>query len=191
MHPESADSAVARVGADPRKPPDIGGARDGEHRTAPPPWLVRRPEPDLASCVRAVMSRWLSLRAALSTRAGISPGEMTAMEHLMAEPLGPVELSRRLDLTSAAATLLVDRLERAGHVQRQPHPSDGRRIVVAPTRQGESTMLEQLEPMVTGLDALEAALDAAQREVVQDYLAGVLAVMDAVGQSAGGVKPGS
>jgi len=64
--------------------------------------------------------------------------EVDAMEHLMGAAMGPVELSRRLHMTSASATVLVDRLAEAGHVEREPDPSDGRRRVVRPTAQGAS-----------------------------------------------------
>ena len=68
------------------------------------------------------------------------------MEHLMGEPIGPVELSRRLHMTSASATVLVDRLEEAGHVVREPDPHDGRRRVVRPTAAGRQRGLRPDRP---------------------------------------------
>jgi DNA-binding MarR family transcriptional regulator len=49
------------------------------------------------------------------------------------EPLGPARLADELSLTSAATTALLDRMERAGHAARRPHPTDRRRTIVEPT----------------------------------------------------------
>ncbi len=67
------------------------------------------------------------MRAALARRAGIAESDLDALEHLeSAGPLTQRQLGQRLSLTSGAITMLVDRLERAGWVERRPHPSDRR-----------------------------------------------------------------
>ncbi|MGF1646704.1 MAG: hypothetical protein ACFCVF_07280 [Kineosporiaceae bacterium] len=57
-----------------------------------------------AARLQAVLRLAALARPALADRLGISLNEVWAVEHLMAEPMGPVELSRRLDITSASAT---------------------------------------------------------------------------------------
>jgi DNA-binding MarR family transcriptional regulator len=99
------------------------------------------------------------------------------MEHLMAEPMGPVELSRRLDLTSAAATVLLHRLEGSGHIERRPHPTDRRRQVVVPRPEGMVAVFRELRPMIEGLDRVAAGFDPAERAVIARYLAGVVEVL--------------
>lgn len=42
----------------------------------------------------------------------------------------PGAMAESLGISSASTTKLIDRLERAGHVRREPHPSDRRAIVV-------------------------------------------------------------
>src|SRR5271165_243547 len=69
------------------------------------------------------------MRAALARHAGISATDLDALEHLEADgPLTQRDLGDRLSLTSGAVTMLVDRLERAGWVERTPHHSD--RLIV-------------------------------------------------------------
>jgi DNA-binding MarR family transcriptional regulator len=46
------------------------------------------------------------------------------------------QLAATIGLTSGATTTAIDRLERAGYVQRQPDPSDRRRVLVQASRQG-------------------------------------------------------
>jgi DNA-binding MarR family transcriptional regulator len=49
------------------------------------------------------------------------------------ESMSPGRLAQELDLSSASTTALVDRLARAGHAVRRPHPTDRRRAIVEPT----------------------------------------------------------
>ena len=46
------------------------------------------------------------------------------------------QLAAAIGLTSGATTTAIDRLERAGYVHRQPDPSDRRRVLVEPSREG-------------------------------------------------------
>ena len=110
------------------------------------------------------------VRPAVARRAGLSESELVALEHLMAGALGPVEVGRRLGVTSAATTSIVDRLESHGHVSRAPHASDRRRTEVSITPGGRSEVLGYLMPMFRALAEMDADLDDAERAVVDRYL---------------------
>lgn len=118
---------------------------------------------DAAARVRGVVAR----------RAGLSESELVALEHLVREPLGPAELSRRLEVSTAAGTGIVDRLARHGHVTRVPHDQDRRRTQVVVTPSGREEVLQRLLPMFRALRALDDSFDAGEREVVERYLRGV------------------
>ena len=126
-------------------------------------------------------------RAAVAHRLGLNPSEVDAMEHLMGAPIGPVELSRRLHMTSASATALVDRLEEAGHVVREPDANDGRRRLVRPTPQGARAVYAQIGPMVADLVAAEDGMTQAERDTVLAYLRRVVDVLE---RHAGHPTPG-
>src|SRR4051794_23945370 len=65
----------------------------------------------------------------------VNQTDLTAMEHLIQEgPLTPSELASRLKVSTAASTLVVDRLVALGHAERHPHERDRRKIVVVPAR---------------------------------------------------------
>jgi DNA-binding MarR family transcriptional regulator len=66
------------------------------------------------------------------------------------------QLSERLELSSAATTGLVDRLERAGHVERVRDPADRRRIRLRATDRSEIVAAEMLRGY---LERLGRALD--------------------------------
>ena len=114
------------------------------------------------------------VRSVVARQAGLSESELTALEHLVRGPLGPAELSRLLEVTTAAATGIVDRLVGHGHVTRTPHAQDRRRTQVLVTASGREEVLQRLLPMFRALRELDASFDAAEREVVERYLRGAI-----------------
>ena len=142
--------------------------------SAPADW----PTSDVVEALYAVLQAMPELRVAIARRLELNPSEVDAMEHVMGEALGPVELSRRLHMTSASATVLVDRLEQAGHVVRELDPADGRRRVVRPTSQGENAVFAQIGPLVADLVAAESGLTGRERAAIAKYLHRVLEVLN-------------
>jgi DNA-binding MarR family transcriptional regulator len=101
----------------------------------------------------------------------VSMAEMKAIDHIQAEgELTPRELGERLSLTSGAVTAVIDRLERSGWVVRSPHPSDRRSVVVRMTEQSMEAGKRIYVPYTNALAEIAAALPAASRKVVADYL---------------------
>ena len=133
-------------------------------------WVAERTDHGLSDPLQELLVLARSVRFAMAARLGISETELHAMEHVMSEPIGPVELSRRLDLTSAAATVLLHRLQASGHVVRTPHPTDGRRQVLVPRPEGLVAVFEQLRPLLAGLDGVALEFTDAEREVIGRYL---------------------
>ncbi|HEU5038342.1 MAG TPA: MarR family transcriptional regulator [Nocardioides sp.] len=115
------------------------------------------------------------VRHAIARRAGLTETDLVAMEHLLDTPVGPGDLARLLDVTTAAATGLVDRLERRGHVERHPHDSDRRRTTVEVTASGREEVLGHLLPMFVALDRLDRSFTPEERALVERYLRGAAA----------------
>jgi len=115
------------------------------------------------------------LDAALARRLGMKQTDADAMGHLISapEPLGPNELARRLGITPASSTELVDRLEAAGHVHRVRSQSDRRRVELHAEPQSVARILGELQPLFTALDEIAADLDPGHRQAVIDYLRAV------------------
>jgi DNA-binding MarR family transcriptional regulator len=129
--------------------------------------------------LRETLRRGARLRHVIARRAGLSESDLVAMEHLMGdEPLGPGDLARILDVTTAASTGLVDRLERRGHVERRPHEQDRRRTQIEVTASGREEVLTHLLPMFVALDRLDGSFTDAERGVVERYLSGVIAAFE-------------
>ena len=102
---------------------------------------------------------------------GVNVTDMAALEQLLnSGPLTPGQLAERLKVTTAAATQIVDRLERAGHVSRQRKANDRRKIFVVPVEASVDRAFEQLAPMLDGLDGVIAGLAPSEREVIERFL---------------------
>lgn len=122
----------------------------------------------------------------LSRRTGLSPADLSALDLLSHGTMGPAELARHLDVSTAAATGIVDRLTARGHVAREPIPGDRRRVGVSITDSGRSDSMHHLIPMFTALLANDAAFTDEERAVVERYLNGAVDAMRIVAEGAGG-----
>ena len=138
---------------------------------------AHHPSPPAVSPLQTAMRELLTLtslaRTVMARRLGLSVHDVEAMEHVMLsdEPLGPVELSRRLGVTSAAATQSVHRLEAAGHVVRDPHPADRRRQSLRVTPSGAAHVFTVLGPLLQLTAHADDGLDERERSAVALYLA--------------------
>lgn len=123
--------------------------------------------------VTAYMQRNVGSRAARS----LSMNEDLVLLHLVAGPTTSAELCRRIGITSASMTHLVAGLDSRGLLRRVPDPSDGRRVLLYPTK----AAVAGLDDAHLGgeLDALIADLGAHERRVVEDFLDRAAAIMRA------------
>jgi DNA-binding MarR family transcriptional regulator len=107
------------------------------------------------------------------------------MDHLIAlGPSTPTELAARLDISTAAMTLVLNRLESAGHVRRERHPTDGRKLVVTAAERSVGEARDRILPLIEGVEELISSLNADERETVGRFLDRLLAVYDGATPSA-------
>ncbi|MDH2429958.1 MarR family winged helix-turn-helix transcriptional regulator [Sphaerisporangium sp. TRM90804] len=121
---------------------------------------------------------WAVLRTAdeaghaMARALGLTHTDSLALEYILTspEPVGPVHLARRLGITSASVTVLVDRLVASGHLVRLPDPHDGRRRVLLATDRARDDALQAMTPLLEALDAVAMRLDEATATAVAAYL---------------------
>lgn len=110
----------------------------------------------------------------------VNPTDLHAMQHLiMGGPLGPTELSRRLGISTAATTAVVDRLVAVGHATRAQHPTDRRAVVIVPNPSSVVRAMDTLMPMILGIDGVLDEFDEDDQAVITSYLERVLEVFRA------------
>jgi DNA-binding MarR family transcriptional regulator len=107
----------------------------------------------------------------------VNPTDLQAMQHLiMRGPMSPTDLARALDISTASATVVVDRLTKVGHVSRAPHPTDRRAVVVVPEPTSIASAMAVLMPMIMGIDRVIHEFDDAQQQAITDYLRRIVEV---------------
>lgn len=79
------------------------------------------------------------------------------------EALTMTEVARRMKHTTAAATGLVDRLEKLSLITRKQGPNDRRKVMVVITEKGHSMVQEIRQDMVKNLLRLMEHLDESER----------------------------
>lgn len=107
----------------------------------------------------------------------VNPTDLQAMQHLITSgPLSPTVLARRLGISTAAVTAVVDRLVGVGHATRTQHPTDRRGIVVVPNPASVTRAMGTLMPMIMGIDAVLDEFDDEEKATITAYLERVLEV---------------
>lgn len=139
------------------------------------------PGADVRALMRQLTERQQRFERQIAQRLKVDAAGLAALQHLIAEgPATPTELSRRLGVSTAAMSLVIDRLEAAGHVSRQPHPTDRRKVVVTASAPAREAAYRQTDPLIEGVTRLAAALTPQERATVAMFLDGVVAVYDRV-----------
>ena len=117
----------------------------------------------------------------LFARHGLQPGEFDVLATLRrADPphaLNPGALHQATMVTSGAMTGRIDRLERAGLVERRPDPKDRRALTVALTERGFELIDEVITHHVANEARILSGLDAHEQEQLAELLKKLLATL--------------
>lgn len=136
------------------------------------------PEADpINTALREVNALSRAFERRLGSVLAVNQTDLSAMEHLIQSgPLTPSELASRLDVSTAASTLVVDRLVALGHVERHPHDRDRRKITVVPSRTSVNRAIDELMPVMMGVASVTDDLSPEDRAVIEGFLDRVIAV---------------
>lgn len=127
--------------------------------------------------LRDILDLTVDLEADVGAELDVNRRDFEAMQHLvMSGPLSPTEIARRLDVSTAAATVIVDRLAAVGHVTRQPHPSDRRGVLVVPNPASVERAMARILPLISGVDRVLDDFTTEEQGVITQYLARVVDV---------------
>jgi DNA-binding MarR family transcriptional regulator len=148
-------------------------------------WAEERP--DLPALPMAVFGR-LSEGAELVMRdhlnplfatAGLQPGEFDVLATLRrsGDPymLSPTRLYEAAMISSGGMTNRLDRLERAGLIERRPDPNDRRGKLIALTATGREVVDDTLTRHVANEEKLLSVLSAAEQEKLNALLKKLIA----------------
>lgn len=112
---------------------------------------------------------------------GVNGTDLRCLEVLIGaqEEITPRIIADRLGLTTGSVTTMLDRLERAGYVQRTPHPDDRRKVVVEATDAARRRTWEMIGPLVEeSTDAVTRDFTDAELDAVERFLTRATALQE-------------
>lgn len=100
---------------------------------------------------------------AIAARVGISASDFECLDLVILEgAVTPGRLAEASGLTTGAITGVIDRLERAGFVRRDPDPTDRRRVLVRAVPDGVRVIGPYYKSLVTQLGVILDDLDTGE-----------------------------
>jgi DNA-binding MarR family transcriptional regulator len=141
------------------------------------PGADRSPVHEATSLLREIQQISDEFEGHMGRSLTVNPTDLKAMEHLiMSGPLSPTQIASRLGVSTAAATVVIDRLTTVGHVTRTANPTDRRGIVVVPSPASVTQAMGVLMPMVMGIDRVIHEFAPEDQEIITQYLRRVVDV---------------
>ena len=108
-------------------------------------------------------------RNAMIQWAGLNATDMECLELLFLKGIAtPSELARHTGLTSGATTAMLDRLEKAGLIERRPNPDDRRGTLIVPAKSGAERAASWFESARKALDELISSYSEKELETISD-----------------------
>ncbi|WP_157940095.1 MarR family winged helix-turn-helix transcriptional regulator [Arthrobacter ruber] len=101
--------------------------------------------------------------------------DMTALRLLLragrsGRPLSAAALARELAISTAATTVLVDRLEKSGHAERRRSATDGRGVEIWPTASSDEEVRSTMGALHERMKEITNALSPEETAVIHRFL---------------------
>jgi DNA-binding MarR family transcriptional regulator len=124
----------------------------------------------------------------------VRPTDFRALLHIFVaeaagRPMTSGDLSQRMGLSGAAITYLVDRLMESGHIRRDPHPADRRKVVLRYSEPGLDTARSFFNPLGTHTHAALADLPDADLAAAHRVFTALIAAMRRYQTELGSPRP--
>ena len=108
-------------------------------------------------------------RNAVDEWAGLNTTDMECLRLLFLKGVAtPSELSRHTGLTSGATTAMLDRLEKAGLIERQPNPKDRRGTLIIPAKLASEKAASWFESAREAQAELVSSYSESELEIIAD-----------------------
>ncbi|MFZ3454759.1 MarR family winged helix-turn-helix transcriptional regulator [Arthrobacter sp. 7Tela_A1] len=119
-------------------------------------WYSQAPETaggvDVLNALRAYRAAEAAMRRRTRDSMRMNETDLLAIRFVMqarqaGRSIGPKDLSRVLNISTASTTALIDRLQKGGYLIRRPHPTDRRALEIIPTENADHEVRETLGAM--------------------------------------------
>ena len=99
--------------------------------------------------------------------------------------VSPKDLAAHLSISTASTTALIDRLVRSGHVERRPHPTDRRALLIVPTIDSDDEVRANLGDLHRRMIEVAESLTPDEGVVVFGFLDRMRSAVDSVREHTG------
>ena len=111
----------------------------------------------------------IQFQRAMTEWAGHNTTDMECLRLLFLKGIAtPSELARHTGLTSGATTAMLDRLERAGFIERRPNPDDRRGTLIAPAESASEKVTSWFKSARDAQDKLISSYSESELEIIAD-----------------------
>jgi DNA-binding MarR family transcriptional regulator len=124
------------------------------------------------------------------TRTSMKMGEtdLEAIRYLLRaqkrdEPVSAKDLAEHLGITTASTSVLVNRLVASGHLERHPHPTDRRGVLITTTGSSDVEVRATLDGMHARMIVIAESLDPARAEAITEFLDAMAEALDVIDHS--------
>ncbi|MBF4577563.1 MarR family winged helix-turn-helix transcriptional regulator [Frondihabitans sp. VKM Ac-2883] len=152
---------------------------DREDRTA-----ARRdgrplPDGDLRARVQQIAVRQQRFERHLAAELDVDRAGLETMDYLISVgPTTPTQIAQHLGISTAAMTLVLNRLETAGHIIRGPHPSDRRKLMISASDSSSGRAHDYVTPLIEDVEVLIESLTDTDRAVIESFLDRLIGIYD-------------
>ncbi|TDE98792.1 MarR family transcriptional regulator [Occultella glacieicola] len=161
--------------------------------TIPSTGAYRHQDDDLVvamlEALRVFRSSDQELRQRVSASMRMNVRDLQALQFVISaqnrdELATPRGVAAHLHISTASTTKLLDRLTRSGHLERAPHPTDRRSLLISATQHAHEEVRERLAPMHARMAEIARDVPSHARPAVVQFLRRMAAQLDHAGEIA-------
>ncbi|HWW27680.1 MAG TPA: MarR family transcriptional regulator [Caulobacter sp.] len=131
----------------------------------------------LTDTLRQASAQSLLISQAVAAQVGLHTTDLECLDILQIQGKASAgDLARRTGLSTGAVTALLDRLEKAGYVERLADPTDRRRVLAVPRPEAMGRLFQIYAPLRARMEALYEDYDDEQMALIIQFMARAHAV---------------
>ncbi len=150
-----------------------------------PPGSTEAEPLDVLGALRRYGVAEAEMRKRMRKTMAMNETDLAALHHLIQakvanESMGAKDLAAILDVSPASVSVMLDRLERSGHISRTIHPTDRRASVVVITDEGEAEVSDALGPLHRRMLAVASSMPPEDAGAIYRFLTAMLEAVETV-----------
>ena len=131
---------------------------------------------DVLSALRRYRAAEVAMRRRTRTAMRMGETDLAALRFLLeaherSQAVSPKDLAMHLGISTASTSTLIDRLVHTGHVERLPHPTDGRAVVLSVLPVSDAEVRTTMGEMHRRMIGVTSSLSGEEATIIAAFLA--------------------